>query len=153
MRSAGSFTHALGEIHAIPVLFLHGGNAILGGSAVGEMNLWDATTFRLHSRLLLRGMLLCCSVFPIESLSTDDDKVLAIAVSLDPRHSHNAHLRCFKAHYDITQDRFLIAGGISNPDEPAAVVVWHAEERKSALFGIVNKDSILTATVKRVVQT
>ena len=36
-----SFTHEVGEQQrAIPVLFVHGGTAVVGGSAVGYVNLW-----------------------------------------------------------------------------------------------------------------
>ena len=46
------------DIHAVPVRFIHGGSAILGGSVVGEVELWDATSLRTHCRLLLRRTLL-----------------------------------------------------------------------------------------------
>lgn len=34
----------------IPVLFIHGGRALIGGSSTGRMNVWDAETHaKLHT--------------------------------------------------------------------------------------------------------
>lgn len=56
MRSEGSYPHTVGEIYATPVLFVHGGNAVLGGSVVGQVGLWDVTTGRKHFTLRLQSM-------------------------------------------------------------------------------------------------
>ncbi|KAI1788020.1 WD40-repeat-containing domain protein [Ganoderma leucocontextum] len=36
-----SFEHEVGEPRAVPVLFIHGGQAIVGGSVVGKVDVWD----------------------------------------------------------------------------------------------------------------
>ncbi|KAI0055012.1 WD40 repeat-like protein [Artomyces pyxidatus] len=43
--------HVMGQSVATPVLFVHNGRAILGGNALGQVNLWDSTTGR-HLHLL-----------------------------------------------------------------------------------------------------
>ena len=48
-------THPVDRMFAVPVLFVHGGNAIVGGSSVGEVHLWNASTIRLHQILRLDG--------------------------------------------------------------------------------------------------
>ncbi|PIL24702.1 hypothetical protein GSI_12588 [Ganoderma sinense ZZ0214-1] len=70
MCSEGSYPHAVGDIYATPVLFVHGGNAVLGGSAVGQVGLWDVTTQRKHFTLRLQ----------------DKDRVLALAAHYDRSH-------------------------------------------------------------------
>ena len=55
--SLGTLSHTVGRLHIVPVLFAHGGNAIIGGSCVGEVMVWDATTLRKHQTLLLQGEL------------------------------------------------------------------------------------------------
>ena len=51
VQSLGSFSHALGHIHAIPVQFVHNGKAIVCGSAVGEVEIRDAETLEKYCAL------------------------------------------------------------------------------------------------------
>ena len=55
MESEGSLSHTVGDVYPVPVLFVHGGTAILGGSTVGEVELWNVITRRKHLPLRLRG--------------------------------------------------------------------------------------------------
>ena len=36
-----SFEHDVGDPRAVPVRFMHGGRAIVGGSVMGKVNVWD----------------------------------------------------------------------------------------------------------------
>ena len=36
-----SFEHEVEEPRAVPVLFVHSGQAIVGGSVIGKVNVWD----------------------------------------------------------------------------------------------------------------
>ena len=53
--SLGALDHAVGRIYAVPVVFAHGGNAVIGGSTAGEVDIWDAANLRKHQTLLLGG--------------------------------------------------------------------------------------------------
>jgi hypothetical protein len=45
-----SMTHAIRRRVGAPVSFVHGGNALLGGSSTGRVDLWDVDSGRrLHS--------------------------------------------------------------------------------------------------------
>ena len=49
-----SLIHQMGEQYPTPVIFIHGGHAVVGGSTVGEVDLWDFDSGRkLHSLLHL----------------------------------------------------------------------------------------------------
>ncbi|KAI0371020.1 WD40 repeat-like protein [Pilatotrama ljubarskyi] len=48
-----SFTHPVTTLRAVPVLFVHGGHALLGGSTVGKVHLWDVHNGLLHQTLPL----------------------------------------------------------------------------------------------------
>ena len=50
-----SLTHAVNQVHAVPVRFIHGGHAVLGGSTVGEAHIWDVTGVRMHPPLIVGG--------------------------------------------------------------------------------------------------
>ena len=56
MQPVTSVTHSMGPKHAIPVLFIHRGYALRGGSAVGEPAIWDVTSGYKHQTFLLRGV-------------------------------------------------------------------------------------------------
>ncbi|KAI0364228.1 WD40 repeat-like protein [Pilatotrama ljubarskyi] len=45
-------THA---VRAVPVLFAHGGSAIIGGSTIGVVNVWDGTTQRVQHKVKVAG--------------------------------------------------------------------------------------------------
>ena len=46
----GSFQHDVGEPFPTPVLFIHNGNALVGGSTVGNVNIWDVHGMgKMHS--------------------------------------------------------------------------------------------------------
>ncbi|KAI1789836.1 WD40-repeat-containing domain protein [Ganoderma leucocontextum] len=51
-----SFEHDLGEPYPTPVLFVHGGKAIVGGSAVGKVDLWDLRLTRKMHTLSIPSM-------------------------------------------------------------------------------------------------
>ena len=53
--SLATLTHAVGSLYAVPVLFAHGGNAIIGGSTVGKVHLWDVHTGCEFQELVLQG--------------------------------------------------------------------------------------------------
>ncbi|KAI0715887.1 WD40-repeat-containing domain protein [Cerioporus squamosus] len=55
-RSVGSIHHPVAKLLAVPVLFAHNGTVIIGGSAVGEAHIWDASTRHLRQSLVLGGM-------------------------------------------------------------------------------------------------
>ncbi|KAI0708453.1 WD40-repeat-containing domain protein, partial [Earliella scabrosa] len=40
-KPVGSYKHDIGDSRPTPVLFIHGGHAIVGGSTVGIVNIWD----------------------------------------------------------------------------------------------------------------
>lgn len=53
--AVGTLAHAVSGMFAVPVIFAHGGNAIISGSTVGKVHVWDATTRRKHQVLTLAG--------------------------------------------------------------------------------------------------
>ncbi|TFK89649.1 WD40 repeat-like protein [Polyporus arcularius HHB13444] len=61
-RAVGTLKHPVNQVRAIPVRFVHGGNAILGGSTVGAAHLWDVTELRMHPPLVVQGVSVCCAV-------------------------------------------------------------------------------------------
>ncbi|OSD03005.1 WD40 repeat-like protein [Trametes coccinea BRFM310] len=48
-----SFTHPVDVLRAVPVMFVHGGHALLGGSTCGMMHLWNVHNGRLHQKFSL----------------------------------------------------------------------------------------------------
>ncbi|KAI0651249.1 WD40-repeat-containing domain protein [Trametes meyenii] len=46
----------MGQRRTIPVLFIHGGNALLGGSTTGVIPLWDVVNQCRHHTLVLEGV-------------------------------------------------------------------------------------------------
>ncbi|KAI0720091.1 WD40-repeat-containing domain protein [Cerioporus squamosus] len=52
-RSVGAINHPVAKLLAVPVSFAHNGAVIIGGSAVGEAHIWDATTRHLRQSLFL----------------------------------------------------------------------------------------------------
>ncbi|KAI0375848.1 WD40 repeat-like protein [Pilatotrama ljubarskyi] len=60
-----SFAHPVTTLRAVPVLFVHGGHALLGGSTVGKVHLWDVHNGLLHQTLPLGGEQHCNRVAPI----------------------------------------------------------------------------------------
>ncbi|KAI1783092.1 WD40-repeat-containing domain protein [Ganoderma leucocontextum] len=63
-NSLGTLNHAVGRVFAVPVLFVHGGNAVIAGSTVGEVHLWNVSTLRLHQILRLNGVVTSCIYRP-----------------------------------------------------------------------------------------
>ncbi|KAI1786033.1 WD40-repeat-containing domain protein [Ganoderma leucocontextum] len=55
--SLGTLSHVIDRIYAVPILFAHGGNAVIGGSTVGEIDIWDVANLRKHQTLGLGGKL------------------------------------------------------------------------------------------------
>ncbi|KAI0644317.1 WD40-repeat-containing domain protein [Trametes meyenii] len=54
--SKGAVRNAAGEsIRAVPVVFAHGDKWIVGGSTIGTVHVWDATTLRLMQQLSVGG--------------------------------------------------------------------------------------------------
>ena len=49
-----SLRQDVGAGHSIPVRFIHGGHALIGGTSNGQVNIWDVYS-RLKQPLLLRG--------------------------------------------------------------------------------------------------
>ncbi|TFK81045.1 WD40 repeat-like protein [Polyporus arcularius HHB13444] len=45
---AGSFSDESGRVRTVPVLFVHGGVAVLSGSTIGRATLWNASSQRVH---------------------------------------------------------------------------------------------------------
>ncbi|RDX40495.1 WD40 repeat-like protein [Lentinus brumalis] len=54
-ESSGTLTHPISKAFTVPVLFAHGGNAVIGGSPTGRVHLWDATALRMHQVLQHAG--------------------------------------------------------------------------------------------------
>ena len=82
--SLGSLRNPTGtELRAVPVLFAHNGNAIVGGSTTGIVRIWDAIKHRVHQRILVKGRCILCAINdgPLTPLSADNACVLAISVS------------------------------------------------------------------------
>ncbi|KAI9057524.1 WD40 repeat-like protein [Trametes sanguinea] len=50
-----SFTHPVESLRAVPVLFVHGGHALLGGSTTGQIHLWNSHNGRVHQKFSLGG--------------------------------------------------------------------------------------------------
>ncbi|KAJ2994492.1 hypothetical protein NUW54_g7542 [Trametes sanguinea] len=48
-----SFTHPVKALCAVPVRFVHGGHALLGGSTAGTAHLWNVHNGRLHQKFSL----------------------------------------------------------------------------------------------------
>ncbi|KAI0713507.1 WD40-repeat-containing domain protein [Earliella scabrosa] len=90
-----------GHARAIPVLFIHGGRAIVGGSAVGRVTIWFVDSGRQLPSL------------PVPN----DDMVLALAGS---------HSQGFQAYYDSDIDRFILATGLMNEDSKSSIIIWTA---------------------------
>ncbi|EIW57908.1 WD40 repeat-like protein, partial [Trametes versicolor FP-101664 SS1] len=44
MSSMGTYKHDVAALRMVPVTFIHGGNAVVSGSTVGEAHLWDVET-------------------------------------------------------------------------------------------------------------
>ena len=44
-----SFEHVVGKPYAMPVLFIHGDRAIVGGNDLGTVSIWDVALGKLHS--------------------------------------------------------------------------------------------------------
>ena len=55
-----SFEHEIGEPMPTPVLFTHGGRAIVGGSTVGKVNIWDVLTRGKIQSLLIPSAYYIC---------------------------------------------------------------------------------------------
>lgn len=64
--AVGTISNPAGNaVHAVPGLFAHGGNAIIGGSTKGEVHVWDTLTRKVHQVLPLKGR---CDVLCISKL-------------------------------------------------------------------------------------
>ncbi|CDO72145.1 hypothetical protein BN946_scf184962.g88 [Trametes cinnabarina] len=48
-----SFTQPVEELRAVPVIFVHGGHALLGGSTTGTVHLWNVHNGRVHQKFSL----------------------------------------------------------------------------------------------------
>ncbi|RDX42307.1 WD40 repeat-like protein [Lentinus brumalis] len=48
-QPVGMYRHDVGKRQPTPVLFIHGGQAIVGGSTVGAVNIWDMKLGKLHA--------------------------------------------------------------------------------------------------------
>ncbi|TFK80345.1 YVTN repeat-like/Quino protein amine dehydrogenase [Polyporus arcularius HHB13444] len=110
-ESVGTLAHPVSGMFAVPVLYVHGGNAVIGGSTCGEVHVWDATALRVHQVLRhagkTGGYLVSDSLY---SHATESDRILALS-----------------AHYDVTRDRFLIATGRTDADADMSITIWCAE--------------------------
>ena len=89
-----SFPHGTGEKYLLPVLFIHGGNAIIGGTTTGTVNVWDVSQSLIIQELSHEGKIChpsssvgCTYKVPIEK-----DRVLALTVCL-----HAFDIRRFNA--------------------------------------------------------
>ena len=79
-----SFPHGTGEKYLLPVLFIHGGNAIVGGTTTGTVNVWDVSQSLLIQELSHEGKI-GTRVLPslhLRSSCIEKDRALALAVRL-----------------------------------------------------------------------
>lgn len=61
-QSLAAFNHIrVRQMRAVPVRFIHDGHAILGGSTVGVVNVWDVATCRKYQPLVVEGRALHCA--------------------------------------------------------------------------------------------
>lgn len=54
-QALATLAHPVVGVRAVPIRFIHGGHAIVGGSAVGQVNLWDVATLRRYQPLVVGG--------------------------------------------------------------------------------------------------
>ncbi|TBU22722.1 hypothetical protein BD311DRAFT_811285 [Dichomitus squalens] len=93
-----SFEHDVGEPFPTPVLFIHNGNALVGGSTVGKVNIWDIHGMgKMHSLTIPKRA-----------------KVLALA----------AH---YSAGNDASSYEFYVATGIMKENSTSYCIIWKTE--------------------------
>ncbi|KAJ3006965.1 hypothetical protein NUW54_g3730 [Trametes sanguinea] len=118
-----SFTHPVDMLRAVPVKFVHGGYALLGGSTAGIVHLWNVHNGHVHQKFSLGA----------------SSSVMAIDVSchiLDMLNTWRIELDA-QANYDAASNRFLIAAGISDGHIAVPVTIWVARDigRREAPIG------------------
>ncbi|KAI0743706.1 WD40-repeat-containing domain protein, partial [Daedaleopsis nitida] len=75
------YKHVVGKPQPTPVLFIHSGHAIVGGSTVGKVDMWDLTLGKLHT-LSIPGMLPNVALSSRLQIFLGDNCVLVLSVSL-----------------------------------------------------------------------
>ena len=74
-----SYEHEVGKPYTMPVLFIHGGRAIVGGSGVGQVHVWDIALGKLQSLSIPSTYVTQVKPASTQSLS-DDAPVRALSV-------------------------------------------------------------------------
>ena len=106
----------IGQPFPVPVLFVHGGQALLTGSTTGDVRLWSTASGQLHRGFNADGKpifsVIRCDLLP----SAADKKVLTIAAY---HHLHPQH---------TNKDRFVFATGVLDSDGGSGITLWEAHD-------------------------
>ncbi|KAL7279761.1 hypothetical protein ACG7TL_006168 [Trametes sanguinea] len=103
------------DAYPVPVRFIHGGLALIGGSASGELKIWDVSETE--------------SGLPLLNTPESDELQLRVIDTL--RIHKRAKVLALSAHYDEASDEFLIAAGVMNEDSQSIALLWKAIEHGS----------------------
>ena len=127
-----SFEHEVGDPRAVPVSFMHGGRAIVGGSVIGRVNVWDISLCKKIQVLSIPG----ASYKHLPRLPSSEIPMISPRQSSCPRRKLIKILATLvlivpQAHYvagaSSTDYKFYIATGTYNDDEDSVCIVWKAE--------------------------
>lgn len=127
--------HDFGDAYPIPVLYIHGGYGIVGGSTLGHASIWyvDEESPVKQQTLDVPGTypehILYAALTNCRRYECTCNRG---ALSLPVTSCYRAADLIVQAHYDEQADQFRIATGLADADNPV-VVVWTAQEPKGML--------------------
>lgn len=133
-----SFEHEVGEPRAVPVLFIHGRQAIIGGSVVRKVNVWNVFLGKMPPLPIPSTFHSLLAGFVVWSphVQAARSKVLALAVSeliieADTR-ARRVILNVGQAYYEAGLEpkdySFFIATGLFNEGADSICIIWKAED-------------------------
>ena len=111
----------------VPVRFIHGGFAFVGGSLSGDLRFWD-TQSGVRVQNLKHGAVLVAPVFRCLTKPSEQERITLVCVCYTLHWSQPFSLIFSQAYCEVSQqpERFLIVSVSRGPDNSSHIRVWRA---------------------------